>query len=89
MKIIKQAIRTLSTKFRLYFTINLLGLVLSLTCGMILLRYIYQEVTVDHYVKDLDRVHLAIQEYQNGPPQLSNATDSRGYEKFVNIIEAF
>ena len=69
MKIIKQAIRTLS-KFRLYFTINLLGLVLSLTCGMILLRYIQQEITVDHYVKDLDRVFLTVREFQNQPPIL-------------------
>ena len=87
MKIIKQAIRTLS-KFRLYFTINLLGLILSLTCGMILLRYIYQEVTVDHYVKDLDRVFLTVREFQNQSPILSSIRIRNNDPNYVNIIDA-
>ena len=87
MKIIKQAIRTLS-KFRLYFTINLLGLVLSLTCGIILIRYIHQELTVDHYVEDLDRVFLTVREYQNQPPQLSGVIDRNNDPNHVNIIDA-
>ena len=87
MKIIQQAIRTLS-KFRLYFTINLLGLILSLTCGMILLRYIHQEVTVDHYVKDLDRVFLTIRDYQNQSPILSSITKRNNDSNHVNIIDA-
>ena len=87
MKIIKQAIRTLS-KFRLYFTINLLGLILSLTCGMILLRYIHQELTVDHYVKDLDRVFLTVREFQNQPTQLSGIIDRNSDPNHVNIIDA-
>ena len=87
MKIIKQAIRTLS-KFRLYFTINLLGLILSLASGMILLRYIHQELTVDHYVNDLDRVFLTVHEFQNQPPQLSGIINRNNDPNFVNIIDA-
>ena len=87
MKIIKQAIRTLS-KFRLYFTINLLGLVLSLTCGMILLRYVHQELTVDHYINDLDRVFLTVREFQNQPTQLSGIIDRNNDPNHVNIIDA-
>ena len=86
MKIIKQAIRTLS-KFRLYFTINLLGLILSLTCGMILLRYIHQELTVDHYVKDLDRTYLTVREFQNRSPILNSITNRNNDPNFVNIID--
>ena len=87
MKIIKQAIRTLS-KFRLYFTINLLGLILSLTCGMILLRYIYQEVTVDHYIKDLDRVFLTVCESQNNPPQLGSTSNPNNDPNYTKIVDA-
>ena len=87
MKIIKQTIRTLS-KFKLYFTINLLGLVLSLTSGMILLRYIHQEFTVDHYINDLDRIYLTISEFQGQPPQLSGVVNRNNDPNFVNIIDA-
>jgi len=87
MKLIKQAFRTLS-KFKLYFTINSLGLVLSLTCGMILLRYIHQELTVDHYIKELDRVYLTVREYQNQPPQLSSISNPNNDPNYVNIVDA-
>ena len=86
MKIIKQAIRTLS-KFRLYFTINLLGLVLSLTCGMILLRYIHQELTVDHYINNLDRICLTFREFQNRSPYFSSLSNRNNEPDYAKIVD--
>lgn len=57
MKIIQLAIRTL-LRFRLYTAINILGLALSLACCLIISRYVYQELTVNHFNKNLDRIYL-------------------------------
>ncbi|MGL5619991.1 MAG: hypothetical protein ACRDDC_10255, partial [Tannerellaceae bacterium] len=57
MKNILLAIRML-LRFKVYTFINLLGLILSLTCALIIARYIHQEYTVDHYCPDLDRTFL-------------------------------
>lgn len=86
MKIIQLAIKVL-LKFRLYFIINLLGLVLSLTCGMILIRYIHQELTTDYYIKDLDRTFVLVREYQNQPPHLSGYTEPSNDPGFVDVLE--
>ena len=57
MKIIKLAVRTLR-RFKLYKLINIAGLALSLACTMAISRYVYRELTVNHFVKNLDRVCL-------------------------------
>lgn len=59
MKILLLAIRSLS-RFRLYTTINILGLAMSLACVIILCRYIHRETTTDHFIKDLDRVYYTV-----------------------------
>ncbi|RHJ79586.1 ABC transporter permease [Parabacteroides sp. AM08-6] len=57
MKVILLALRSLS-HFRLYAIINILGLALSLACVVILSRYIWQEITTDHFIQKLDRLYI-------------------------------
>lgn len=62
MKILLLAIRSLS-RFRLYTIINILGLAMSLTCVMIISRYVYRELTVDHFNEQLERICLTTQHF--------------------------
>ena len=57
MKTLKYAIRTI-TRMKAYSIICVLGLVISMAGTIILVRYIHQELTVDNYLKDLDKLHL-------------------------------
>lgn len=86
MIVIKQAVRIL-LKHRRYFSINLLGLVLSLSCSMILARYIHQELTVDHCIKDLDRVYLVVNDYQNGSPKFGATQERSSEERCLNTTD--
>lgn len=57
MKTLKYAIRII-TRMKAYSIICILGLVISMAGTLTLVRYIHQELTVDHYLKDLDKLHL-------------------------------
>ena len=61
MKIIKLAFRSI-LNFRTYSSINLLGLALSIACVITIFRYVYGELTVDRFNKNLDRICLAASE---------------------------
>ena len=61
MKIIQLAIRTLC-RFKIYTIINIIGLALSMACVIIIFRYVEQELTVDSYIPDRDRIAFQIQE---------------------------
>ncbi len=54
MKTLTYAIRFI-TRMKAYSLICVLGLVISLAGTATLVRYIHQELTVDHYLEDLDR----------------------------------
>ena len=54
MKTLIYAIRII-TRMKAYSIICVLGLVISLAGTATLVRYIHQELTVDHYLEDLDR----------------------------------
>lgn len=54
MKTLIYAIRIV-TRMKAYSLICVLGLVISLAGTATLVRYIHQELTVDHYLEDLDR----------------------------------
>ena len=82
MKLIQLALKVLF-KFRLYFTINLLGLVLSLACGMILIRYIHQELMVDHYAQDLDRLYVYVREYPDKPTVITGGFGREDEPEFL------
>ena len=77
MKNILLATRML-LRFKVYTLINLLGLILSLTCALIIARYIHQEYTVDHYCPELDRTFLMTVVNQNNAVRLSGVGRSCG-----------
>lgn len=57
----KHAWRSIS-RMRTYTIINLVGLVISLTGTIVIARYVHQELTVDDYIEDVDRVYVLCQE---------------------------
>ena len=57
MKTLKYAIRFI-IRMKVYSIICILGLVISMAGTLTLIRYIHQELTVDHYLEDLDKLHL-------------------------------
>lgn len=57
MKNILSAFRTLF-RFKLYTAINMVGLVLSVAATLVIMRYVHQELTVDHFCKNLDRTYV-------------------------------
>jgi|AGTN01.3.fsa_nt_gi ABC-type antimicrobial peptide transport system, permease component len=65
MQLFKTTIRTLS-RFRLYTVVNILGLALSLSCVILIARYVHQETTVNHFATDLSRTYLMSIEEQSG-----------------------
>ena len=57
--ILKHALRNLS-RMRTYTFINVMGLIVSLTGAIVIARYVHQELTVNHYVPELDRTYLLV-----------------------------
>ena len=64
MKIILLALRSL-TRFRLYSAINIMGLALSLACVIIISRYVYSELTTDHFASNHERLYLSVRHWNN------------------------
>ncbi|MEG0163424.1 MAG: ABC transporter permease, partial [Mucinivorans sp.] len=64
MKQILLALRTLR-HYKLYSTINILGLAMSLACAIVIGRYVYREMTVDSFNSRLDRIYCSTVEMQN------------------------
>lgn len=86
MKIIRLAIRAL-LRFPLYTAINMVGLALSLACTLIIIRYIHQEVTVDHFCKDLDRTYLVTSEFHNRPKSLGGSSNYNHDKNFIDPLD--
>src|SRR5690554_699619 len=70
MRIILTALRTLK-RFRLYTIVNAIGLAVSLGCVILIARYVHQELTVNHFVKDLNRTYITVIEEANGQARYS------------------
>ncbi|WP_418699052.1 ABC transporter permease [Bacteroides sp.] len=64
MKLIRLSIRTLC-RFKVYTTINIVGLALSLACVIVISRYVRQESSVDCYSPSKDRIGVLVQEYKD------------------------
>jgi ABC-type antimicrobial peptide transport system permease subunit len=75
----KHSLRTL-VRYRLYSIINLSGLALSLTCAVIIARYVYSELTVDGFNTKLDRIFTVTSEEENSPGEI-------GYFSINNFIQ--
>lgn len=72
MKHVLLSLRTIF-RFKTYTGINVAGLALSLACVFILVRYIHQEMTVNHFVPDLDRTFLTAEVKEDGSVRLSSS----------------
>ncbi|MDR2026507.1 MAG: ABC transporter permease [Prevotellaceae bacterium] len=88
----KHSLRTL-VRYRLYSIINLLGLALSLTCVVIIARYVHSELTVDSFNTKLDRIYITTEESSNSPgapgfagfPEERNLFNHSGVEKYSSF----
>ena len=43
-------------RFRIYTIINIIGLAISVAATLIIVRYIHQEVTVDHFLQGSESI---------------------------------
>ena len=51
-----------------YTALSLLGLIISLSGTVIISRYLYQEWTIDHWMPDLDRTYVLMEERSGNNP---------------------
>jgi ABC-type antimicrobial peptide transport system permease subunit len=96
MTILKIALRSLM-HYKLYSVINILGLTMSLTCVIIISRYVYSELTVDSFNKKLDRIYITTWEESYVPgglmyagilrPNLTDLSKHSGVEKRADFIQ--
>ena len=63
----KQAFRVIS-RMKGYTALSLLGLIISLSGTVIIARYLHQEWTIDHWMPDLDRTYVLMEERSDGNP---------------------
>ena len=63
----KQAFRLIS-RMKGYTALSLLGLVISLSGTVIIARYLHQEWTIDHWMPDLDRTYVLMEERSDNNP---------------------
>ena len=63
----KQAFRLIS-RMKGYTALSLLGLIISLSGTVIIARYLHQEWTIDHWMPDLDRTYVLMEERSDDNP---------------------
>ena len=63
----KQAFRIIS-RMKGYTALSLLGLIISLSGTVIIARYLHQEWTIDHWMPDLDRTYVLMEERSDDNP---------------------
>ena len=84
-KLLMQALRTVG-RFKTYTALNLAGLVLSLSCAFVLVRYIHQERTVDHFVPELERTFLLTTLYEDGDRSFGSTENRNRDPNFRNPL---
>lgn len=86
MKHVLLSLRTIF-RFKTYTGINVVGLALSLACVFILVRYIHQEMTVNHFVPELDRTFLTAEVKEDGSARLSSSRNPNKDVEFRNPLD--
>lgn len=86
MKHVLLSLRTIF-RFKTYTGINIAGLALSLACVFIIVRYIHQEMTVNHFVPDLDRTFLTAEVKEDGSARLSSSRNPNKDVEFRNPLD--
>ena len=84
MKTLIYAIRII-TRMKAYSLICVLGLVISLAGTATLVRYIHQELTVDHYLEDLDRTFWLTAHI--GPQKSIRLMDNRNWNRESHFVD--
>ena len=86
MKKLLLSIRTLA-RFKTYTFINLLGLVFSISCALIIIRYIHQENHVNHFCPELERTFLmTVINEERGSVMLSGSDDRNNDPNYRNPL---
>ncbi|MDD3038578.1 FtsX-like permease family protein [Bacteroides sp.] len=86
MKFELSGVKTLF-RFKVYTIINIIGLVVSVAATLILVRYIHQEVTVDHFCKDLDQLHVLTAQRSNGHISIIDNSDRNNDPNFIDPLK--
>ena len=84
MKTLIYAIRII-TRMKAYSIICVLGLVISLAGTATLVRYIHQELPVDHYLEDLDRTFWLTAHI--GPQKSIRLMDNRNWNRESHFVD--
>lgn len=79
-------IRTLF-RFKTYTIINIVGLAVSVAATLIIVRYIHQELTVDHFCKDLDRLYLLTVQQSDAGILIMDNTDRNHDPNFIDPMK--
>ena len=77
----KQAFRIIS-RMKGYTALSLLGLIISLSGTVIIARYLHQEWTIDHWMPDLDRTYVLMEERSGNNPY-----PAMFYKSFLGRVE--
>ena len=88
MKTIQLALRSI-LHFRMYSSINLLGMALSLACVITIFRYVYGELTVDRFNEKIDRIFVTTQERSTNPGfvSFSGIASPNLQRTFVDLVK--
>ena len=73
------------TRMKAYSLICVLGLIISLAGTATLVRYIHQELTVDHYLEDLDRTFWLTAHI--GPQKSIRLMDNRNWNRESHFVD--
>ena len=74
-------------RFRIYTIINIIGLAISVAATLIIVRYIHQEVTVDHFCKDLDQLYILTAQRSNSHISIIDNTDRNNDPNFIDPMK--
>ena len=74
-------------RFRIYTIINIIGLAISVAATLIIVRYIHQEVTVDHFCKDLNQLYILTAQRSNGHISIIDNTDRNNDPNFIDPMK--
>lgn len=86
MKEQRSAIKALF-RFKVYTAINIIGLAVSVAAVLIIVRYIHQEVTVDHFCPDLDELYVLTVQRNNGYISITDNTDWNHDPNFIDPLK--
>lgn len=74
-------------RFRIYTIINIIGLAISVAATLIIVRYIHQEVTVDHFCKDLNQLYILTAQRSNSHISIIDNTDRNNDPNFIDPMK--